>query len=357
MAINKIDCVAAWLYHPDKDTFMGSYEWWYLDAQLENKYVVTIGFSVPHPASEKYHEYRLNVLKGLSLPPFDPKNFCEVSLGVMDRQGNTMIYAKEPVSLERMSLPTEGNLRVKLNDCEFEMTVNDGLPSFTVKMDIKDEHGNVAKANLFYEALVPAATAGRGRTFDAVIDGKHLYDEWVVMASAAKVRGDISIINKENGNTIHIDGVGFGYHDKNWGNHFSSNVVTGWIWTRVAEEDLTIVFAEIPNSYGAAVYPTFQPCIMVHQGKVLTATESLEYVKGKSSDSGPTYPTESTIHFKPESGIKGSLKFYDLSLVYERGPYARLTGRWLLDIESEYGELKRGGKTLLFEYCNFVQPK
>ena len=41
--IDKIDDKAIWLYHPDKDQYTGSYEWWYLDAHLDNGWLVRDG--------------------------------------------------------------------------------------------------------------------------------------------------------------------------------------------------------------------------------------------------------------------------------------------------------------------------
>ena len=101
------------------------------------------------------------------------------------------------------------------------------------------------------------------------------------------------------------------------------------------------MFAEVPN-YHPSLYPTYQPCIIVHDGKVLAATEMLTITKGPAAAARLAYPIESTLTFKPESGIKGTLKFYDLKLIYDKGPYSRLVGSWALDIETKYGKLKRG---------------
>lgn len=352
--VNKVDDVAVWLYHPEKDSSIGSYEWWYLDAHLDNGYLVTVAFQVPSVLEPRYVKYHSDLSGGLPVPKYDPKNYAQVSFIVNDEKGKPLFYATEDAALDRISMPDRKNMTVKLNNCLLEMKKTGALPTFIATMDIMDANGNAAKANVVFDAVVPAAKAGRGRTFDAVIDGKHLCDEWAILASAAKVKADISITNKETGKTMEIRESGFGYHDKNWGNHFVYDTSKGWIWARIAEDDLTIVFSEAPNIYGDSVYPTFQPCIIVHNGRPLAATEALNYVKGTAAAGRLAYPTELTINFKPESGIKGTLKLYDLKMIFEYGPYSRLTGSWALDIASGYGKLKRGGNNLLFEFCDFT---
>jgi hypothetical protein len=349
---NKINDEAVWLYHPDKDKFTGSYEWWYMDAHLDNGYLVAIVFGVPCATSLEYYKYHSDLAKGIPVVPYKPKDYAQVGFSVTDEKGSSIFDATEQVALDKLKLPSKKNMLIKFNGCQLEMKKTGTLPTFTVKIDIKDKNGNVTKANLLFNALVPTVEAGRGRTFDAVIDGKHLYDKWVVMASAAKVKADIAITNKATGSTTRIKENGFGYHDKNWGNHFGNDTAKGWIWARIAEEDLTIVFAEVPNRY-ASLYPTYQPCIIVHNGNVLAATETLDYMKGPAAAARLAYPTESTITFKPESGVKGTLKFYDLKMIYEKGPYSRMSGSWALDITTKYGKLQRGGKKLLFEYTDF----
>jgi hypothetical protein len=350
----KVDDEAAWSYHPGKDASAGSYEWWYLDAHLDNGYLVTIAFQVPSVLAPKYVKYHSDLSGGLPVPKYDPKNYAQVSFVVNDEKGRPIFYATEDADPGRIGMPGGKNMTVRLNNCRLEMKKTGALPTFVARMDIRDASGNTAKANVVFDAVVPAAKAGRGRTFDAVVDGKHLYDEWAILASAAKVKADISITNKETGGTMNIRQNGFGYHDKNWGNHFVYDTSKGWIWARIAEDDLTIVFSEAPNICGDSVYPTFQPCIIVHNGRPLAATEALDYVKGAAAAGRLAYPTELTINFKPESGVKGTLKLYGLKMIFEYGPYSRLTGSWALDIESEYGKLKRDGNDLLFEFCDFT---
>ncbi|GEM_PF-6747285 len=353
-SVEKVDDLVIWMYHPEKDQSIGSYEWWYLDAHLDNGYLVTIAFQVPSVLEPRYVKYHSDLSKGLSVPKYDPKNYAQVSFVVNDEKGTPIFYATEDAVPGGIGMPGGKNMTVRLNNCRLEMKKTGALPTFIARMDIKDVNGNAAKATVVFDAAVPAAKAGRGRTFDAVVDGRHLRDEWGILASAAKVKADISITNKETGGTMVIRENGFGYHDKNWGNHFVYDTSTGWIWARIAEDDLTIVFSEAPNIYGNSVYPTFQPCIIVHDGRPLAATEALEYVKGTPAAGRLAYPTEVTINFKPESGIEGTLKLYGLKMIFEYGPYSRLTGSWALDIESEYGKLIRNGNNLLFEFCDFT---
>jgi hypothetical protein len=351
-SINRIDARAAWMYHADKDKSAGSYEWWYMDAHLENGYLVTVAFQVPTVIAPKYVKYYTDQLMKLPVPPYNPQEYTMVSFVVNNEKGVPVFYATEDVPLDRISMPAEQDMTVKLNNCRLEMKQTGALPVYIAKMDIMDANGNAAKAELVFEPAVPAITAGRGRTFDAVVNGRRLSDDWAILAATARVKADISITGKDTGRTTRISGKGFGYFDKNWGNHFVYDTAKGWIWARIAEADLTIVLSEVPNYYSAS-YPTYQPCIVVHNGRILAASEALTLVKGAPAKARLPYPLETTVIFNPESGIKGTLKMSGLSLIFEHGPYSRFTGSYALDIESQYGKLKREGKTLLFEYCDF----
>ena len=44
----KIDEKALWMYHPEKDKYLGSYEWWYMDAHLDNGLLLAVMFGAPN---------------------------------------------------------------------------------------------------------------------------------------------------------------------------------------------------------------------------------------------------------------------------------------------------------------------
>jgi hypothetical protein len=357
MMEKKFDAEAQWLYQKDKDKYMGSYEWWYYDAHLDNGYLVTGAFAAPSSLSQKCGKYLENAAKWFPVLPYNPLDFTQVKFSVYDEKGNTIFLSEEDVTLDNIQLPTKENMVIKFNNCQLEMKIDGELPVYTAQMDVTDTQGNRAKADLVFNSLVPPMRPGGegergGHTLDAVIDGMHLDHNWLVLAAAAKVNANIAITNKETGNTLKINESGFGYHDKNWGNHCARPVTKGWVWLRIAETDLTVVFCEVQNIFGDSVYPTFNPCVIIHNGNLLTNTEAVDYTKGPAAPGRLGYPIESTITFKPESGIKGTLKFSDLKMLFEMGSYSRLNAKWAMDIESKYGKLKRDGN-LLFEFCDF----
>ena len=353
----KIDAESLWMYHPDKDKYLGSYEWWYMDAHLDNGLLLAIVFGVPNQFLTPYNKYLSDASKLLPLLPYNPKDFATVEFSITDAKGNVLFDGYEDVKAKDMHMPTKKNMIVKFNNSQIEMKKKNNLGSFTFTMNLKDRKGeNESRATLVLDSLVPTTQTGRGHCLDAVVDGKHLSHESAVFASTAKVKADITITDKKTGKTQTFKEKGFGYHDKNWGNHAMKATLKGWIWTRIAEEDLTVVFAEVPNIYGSSVFPTYLPCTIVYKGKIIAATEALDIIKGPVGKFRLPCPTEMTVVFKPESGIKGTLKYYDLTPVicYEGSAYSRWTGKYALDIDSANdGKIKRDG-TMLFEYVDFT---
>lgn len=347
-----IDDNAAWMYHPEKDKNFGAYEWWYMDIHLDNGYLLAIMFGVPNQFLAPYNKYLDNhlpdVLKGIPDPSFDPKNFAAVEFSVTDEKGKVLFDGYEDVKPQDMHLPTLKNMVVKFNNSQIKMKKNGDKATYTFKMDLKDKEGkNTAKANLVLNSQVPTVAITQNQT----ADGKPASDGWVIMTANAKVKAAIAITNKETGKTTKIKERGLGYHDKNWGTHPMRAVLKGWIWTRIAEPDLAIVFTEVPIISGAFI----KSCIVFYKGKILATTDAMDIVKGPVGNFRLPYPTETTVKFKPESGIKGTLKYHDLKLVnaYPGTAYSRWRGKYSLDIESKAGKLKRDGD-VLFEYTDFT---
>ena len=353
--LTKVDDKAIWMYHPDKDQYIGAYEWWYADAQLENGCLLAIVFGVPNIFLDAYNHYLTDVSKGYPVPTYDPKNFTTVDFTITDATGKILFSGHEDVKPKDIIMPTEKKMVVKFNNCSIERN-NEKLPTFLFKMNIKDREGkNFTEAKLVFDSLVPAVMAGRGHILNAEVDGKHFIHEWQPFAATAKVNADIKITNKDTGKVTKIKEKGFGYHDKNYGNHACRVSMKGWIWTKVAEPDLTILYIEVPTIFAYA-YPTNKPCIIIYKGNVVAATETYDIAKGPPGNFRLPYPTETTLTFKPESGITGTMKYYDMKLAayHEGSAYSRWICSYSLDIESQkYGKIKRIGKAW-FEYTDFT---
>ena len=354
--IKEFDGKGMWMYHPDKDKNLGSYEWWYMDAQLENGYLLAIMFGVPNQFLEPYNKYLSDASKLYPVPPYDPKNFAAVEFSITDAKGKVVFDGYEDVKPKDMSMPTKKNMVVKFNNCRLEWVQKEKLPTFVFTMNIKDRDGKgSAKAKLVLNSLVPTVMAGRPHHLDAVSDGKRFYHDWLVLTATSKVKAEIEFTNKETGKVTKVKETGMGYHDKNYGNHACTASMKGWIWAKVAEPDLTILFAEVPTIF-TSLYPTAQPFFVIYKGNIVAATEAFDIVKGPAGKFRLPYPTETTLVFKPESGIKGTLRFHDLKLVncYEGSAYSRWLCSYSLDVESpKYGKIKRDG-TAMYEYTDFT---
>ena len=355
-SLNKVNDKAIWLYHPEKDKNIGAYEWWYADIQLENGYLLAIMFGVPNQFLEPYNKYLSDVSKLYPVPPYDPKNFAAVEFSITDAKGKVLFDGYEDVKPKDMRMPTEKKMVVKFNNCQIERVQKGKLPTYVFTMNIKNRDGkSSAKAKLVLDSMVPAVMAGRGRLLDVTVDGKHFYHQWLPMSATAKVKADIEITAKETGNVTKIKEAGLGYHDKNYGNHPCRASMKGWVWTKVSEPDLTMLYIEVPTIF-SSIYPMNKPCIIVYKGNVVAATETYDVVKGPVGKFRLPYPTETTLTFKPESGITGTMKYYDLKLVncYEGSACSRWLCSYSLDIESpKYGKIKRDGKAM-FEYTDFT---
>jgi hypothetical protein len=161
-------------------------------------------------------------------------------------------------------------------------------------------------------------------------------------------------VTDADGKKTAVKQTGFGYHDKNWGNHPMVSTLKGWVWMRIADGDLTVVFAEVLNKVPS--YPTYVPCVIAYKDKIVASTEAVEYIKTDINKGRLAYPTVSTVKFLKDSGIKGEMKFYNLKPIYEKGVYIRTKGEYLLDIESKDTKFKKEGG-MIFEFVDFAAPK
>ena len=183
---------------------------------------------------------------------------------------------------------------------------------------------------------------------DTHMNGKHVYHKTVVLAPTAKVKADITITDPRGQETV-IRQTGLGYHDRNWGNDFPALTVKGWIWTRIADKDLTLYFAIVPNEVN---YPVYTPCFIAFKNKMITSTEAVEFIKEKSSSAEHGYTVAATVKFLEESGVTGDLKFYDMEQIFQMGTYRQFKGNYALDIETKTERITQRG-SMLFEDVDF----
>ena len=145
---------------------------------------------------------------------------------------------------------------------------------------------------------------------------------------------------------------GFGYFDHNWGNHPLTATLDRWYWGRIAEPDMTVVYAKVWNL--VPTYPTYKPCIFTYGDNIITCTEDIDIIEHDviTGLQDLTYTTRPTIEFLGGSGVKGDIQISNLEFLAEVPCYLRFSGVYKMDVETSAGRIKReGGKRFLSTWC------
>ncbi len=190
----------------------GEYEWWYTDGHLANGYFFVASYHFDFNAKGEpqcFLQFNLANEQGIILDIMQPVNFDDIS-------------AKK----ECCDVNFNGHYIRSL----------DGLNKFEVFVDPGKIEGNYG-LHLEFERQVPTFKPG---TSYWEADGKYL--AWLCAAPSARVTGTITIKGKVE--TVE----GNGYHDHNWGNCPTRDVVDYWLWSRAEVEGYTVVTGYIRAS-------------------------------------------------------------------------------------------------------------
>ena len=339
-------------YHPEKDKEPGAYEWWYTDADLENGYTLNVTFFHTDFTGPRYTEY----LKRYAADPTIPYNaldYANVKLSLSDEKGNLLFFGDQDFTADQVKIAggrVEGSWG---NKCYITTRQAGKYPELLINAEICDGIGNIGKAEVLFTPLVEGAKIGRGCNMDAIVDGRHLYHKWVVPMPTAQVKVHMTITDV-GGKVTEINQTGFGYHDHNWGNHPLTQTLDRWYWGRIAEPDMTLIYAKVWNLVPS--YPMYKPCIFTHGNHIVASTEQIDIIENNviSGHQGLVYTTEPTLVFLEGSGIKGEIQIRDLEMLSELSCYLRFAGSYQMDVETSQGRIKRQGKTV-FEYMDLSE--
>jgi len=338
-------------YHPEKDKEPGAYEWWYTDADLDNGYTLNILFLHTDPSGSQYRAFLSRYAADPSTP-YNALDYANVKMSICDRNGKLLFSGDRNFTADQVRIArdrVEGSFGDKCH-----ISTRTGFwPELLMDVEITDEHGNTGKTEAVFSPIVEGAKIGRGANMDAVVNGKHLYHKWIVAMPTAKVKVHITIAHS-NGEKTEISQHGYGYHDHNWGNHPLTQTLDRWYWGRIAEPDITVIYAKVWNLI--PYYPIYKPCIFIYAANIIASTEDIDLIENGviTGLQDLRYATEPTVQFLEGSGVKGKIRISNLQFLSELPCYLRFAGDYYMDVETGCGRIERQGKTI-FEYMDLSE--
>ncbi len=200
----------------------GQYEWWYIDAHLDDGTVVVIAF------------YSRSMV-GINSPaiPF-------VSVGITNPDGRrhgmvAQIRVEDfRASRDRFDV-TIGKFRIM---CD--------LKNYRILVNMKSFHCDLALAGKV-SSWRPATGYGFYEK------SKEKYFSWLAAVRYGRITGTMEL----KGTKRMVQGSG--YHDHNWGNVELNKILNDWWWTRAQFGDYTVITSEMTTTerYGYKKVPVF----------------------------------------------------------------------------------------------------
>ena len=178
------------------------FEWWYLDAKLDDGSVLVTYFWKVHFIADQYF----------------------IGFNYRDKDGNDFFKLKYFRSKD-VSFSSDSCDVVYGNN-----TFKGNLQNYTIKIDPDDFDGIGINLNL-------KSTLKPYRPQDGIIKAGDDYFAWLSAVPNGVVSGDLIV----NGEKTRLSGSG--YHDHNWGNTPLQYLFDNWVWFRGEIEDKTIVAA------------------------------------------------------------------------------------------------------------------
>ena len=339
-------------YHPEKDKEPGAFEWWYTDTDLDNGYTLNITFFHTDYTGPRYLDYLHNYLKDPTLP-YNALDYANVKMSLSGRDGNLLFFGDKDFTADQVRISKDSVEGSWGDKCFIKTVKTDRLPQMFMDVEIEDGQGNTGKAKVVFTPIVEGVKIGRGAPMDTVINGRRLYHHWVVAMPTARVKVDMTITHAD-GKKTQVKETGFGYHDHNWGNHPLPQTHNKWYWGRIAEPDMTFIFASVWNLIDD--YPTYKPCVFTYKEDIIASTEEIELIENNviTGLQDLKYTTEPVIRFLEGSGIKGEVSIKNLEFLSQLECYLRFTGEYSMDVETSAGRIKRKGKSM-FEYMDLSE--
>jgi hypothetical protein len=233
--------------------------------------------------------------------------------------------------------------------CRVDTDLTGPLPVSTITIELPDAEGGSIKGSMVFKSVVEGSKIGRGANMDADVNGAHLFHKWIVAMPTARVMTKLTVVDKA-GKVTDIFSQGFGYHDHNWGNHPLMQTLDRWYWGRIAEPDMTIIYAKVWNI--VPEYPTYSPMLFTQGDRIITSTEKIDILENDviTGEQGLQYATGLTVRFLEGSGVSGEMHIGSLKLIGGLTCYLRFAGDYDLDVETDSGRITKKGQTVL-EYA------
>jgi len=197
-----------------------SFEWWYFDLELRNRYHVHI----------EWHSPIFNFKDSFNTLIVRIHNFKSI-LG--DKDG--MKDAFQCVKAFRYH---------RSNVCQSEKICEIMFPSGYITEKDGNYFINILEKDLRIELklsrLLPPLSIKDDMLYQTENGRKYL--GWYIPLPKAVARGEIEV----EGNLIEAEGLS--YHDHNWGNLNLRKHLQGWVWARVFFNDFTLIFGDIVSN-------------------------------------------------------------------------------------------------------------
>lgn len=211
----------------------GAYEWWYLDATLENGAKLVVGFYTKNPAT----------------PNSRLKPFVNINLDLPDGRSFDTSFAG---AAGQFSASTE-KCDVRIADNEF----SGDLHTYRVTASVEN-----VTVQVTLTGTVPAWRPATGFEIFARRGAENVF-AWVVAVPNGHVEVEYSI----DGETFRTEGVG--YHDHNWGDAPMRDLMHDWYWGRAQVGPYSVIAAHITaeKAYG---YQTLTTLYLARDGVLVT---------------------------------------------------------------------------------------
>lgn len=264
----KRDAIEPWEDGLRTDHASGSYEWWYLDAHLDDgSTLVIVFFTKP--------------IDGASGPL---RPFIRVDLDRPDGSKVTRTREFEP----SMFSASKSTCDVRIGQSRFE----GDLHTYRVHLDFPEVSGD-----LTLTGEVPAWRPGAGAITFGAKDEK--YFAWLPSVPHGTLVGTLRL------GDLALDVKGAGYHDHNWGNAPLTELIHDWYWgrARVGEYSVIASFITADERYQGNHFPL----LFVAKGDTLLVGDSPRVTFQSSNvsvDEQTGKPVASTLQWEWADGAK-----------------------------------------------------
>ena len=207
------DHVAPWEDGRRSTPKSDEYEWWYVDAVLDDGSIVVIWFGD-------------NWLAGTH------KRAVHITYTVDGKSREESYQTKDPGTFKR------GRTDVRIGNNRFVGDLN----NYQIVVDEGDTGGIGCELNIRRRS--PAYRPGTG-----YMGNQDQYFAWLVAVPEGEVEGTLVVDGKRQ--KVH----GSAYHDHNWGNVPPWDLMRNWWWGRAAAEGRTVIMADLRPHDGGASLP------------------------------------------------------------------------------------------------------